>query len=78
MLSELVGELILSLVGNVNRNILSWFSSLPTFSLKHKGYYHLSTLCVHTEKNCTLRTLHIFAKRVLGDEEYDINFSRWV
>lgn len=54
ILPELVGKHILRLVWNVDKMILPWFSSLPTFPLKHKGYYHLSPLCVCRERNCTL------------------------
>lgn len=78
-----MGEHILSLVGNADRKILPWFSSLPTFSLKRANFLHY----VHTERNCILCALHICAKECVGMEnmtrmlhslfKVSINCFRW-
>lgn len=46
----IAGKHLLILAGNMSRKILPWFSSRCSFSLKHKGFYHLCVLCAHRKR----------------------------
>lgn len=43
----------------------------PNFSLKRKGYCHLSTLCVYRERNCTLCAYTSMQKVSQGTENME-------